>query len=319
MPITLTPDAIRASQAHGLVIADRCLAQGRLADPGPEDLGDPGIRALEQFNPYLMIHPQLRAVMLPLGDGVALASKSRPLVRASKPAMVPARLSHAMLSRSIATRPARSLSRIPEDANPSSSSLASRRALHTGPSADDRPSSSRSPTPSMANSWERPKKSSPRAAMPVKFSARTASVNSRGAAVRRPSTDPRSQPHAGCPAAAGASHGASCADKVPVPPSSRAFARDTCQVLPRSRSLMATWSAWVHTTSRSTPRSHSAPRHAAAPAKFQTPRLNSGVSSPTWNVTPRRCPASVGTNGPSLAIVTALRTARSRASCTGSA
>ncbi len=66
---------------RGLVIADRCLAQGRLADPGPEDLGDPGIRALEQFNPYLMIHPQLRAVMLPLGDGVALASKSRPLVR----------------------------------------------------------------------------------------------------------------------------------------------------------------------------------------------------------------------------------------------
>ena len=42
---------------------------------------DPALKALELFNPYLMIHPQLRAVMLPLGDGVAVATKSRPLVR----------------------------------------------------------------------------------------------------------------------------------------------------------------------------------------------------------------------------------------------
>ena len=66
---------------RGLVVADRCLGEGRLADPGPEDLADPDLKALELFNPYLMIHPQLRAVMLPVGDGVALASKSRPLVR----------------------------------------------------------------------------------------------------------------------------------------------------------------------------------------------------------------------------------------------
>jgi hypothetical protein len=52
----------------------------RLAHPSPADLDDPGRRALELFNPCLMIHPQLRAVMLPVGHGVALASKSRPLV-----------------------------------------------------------------------------------------------------------------------------------------------------------------------------------------------------------------------------------------------
>ena len=66
---------------RGLLVVDRCLAAGRLADPAPADLEDPARRALEMFNPYLMIHPQLRAVMLPVGDGVALASKSRPLVR----------------------------------------------------------------------------------------------------------------------------------------------------------------------------------------------------------------------------------------------
>ncbi|HSM50610.1 MAG TPA: class I SAM-dependent methyltransferase [Thermoanaerobaculia bacterium] len=66
---------------RGVVVADRCLGGGRLADPEPEDLDDPGLKALELFNPYLMNHPQLRAVMLPLGDGVAVATKSRPLVR----------------------------------------------------------------------------------------------------------------------------------------------------------------------------------------------------------------------------------------------
>ncbi|MCZ7651877.1 MAG: class I SAM-dependent methyltransferase [Thermoanaerobaculia bacterium] len=66
---------------RGVVVADRCLGEGRLADPGPEDLEDPALKALELFNPYLMIHPQLRAVMLPVGDGVAVATKSRPLVR----------------------------------------------------------------------------------------------------------------------------------------------------------------------------------------------------------------------------------------------
>jgi len=66
---------------RGLVVAEYLLAGGHLADPGPEDLGRPDLRDLERFNPYLMIHPQLRAVLLPIGDGIALASKSKPLVR----------------------------------------------------------------------------------------------------------------------------------------------------------------------------------------------------------------------------------------------
>lgn len=65
---------------RGMLMVDRCLAEGRLADPTAADLDDPARRRVELLNPYLMIHPQLRAVMLPLGDGVILASKSRPLV-----------------------------------------------------------------------------------------------------------------------------------------------------------------------------------------------------------------------------------------------
>lgn len=65
---------------RGMLIVDRCLAEGRLADPTAADLDDPARRRVELLNPYLMIHPQLRAVMLPIGEGVILASKSRPLV-----------------------------------------------------------------------------------------------------------------------------------------------------------------------------------------------------------------------------------------------
>lgn len=66
---------------RGLVVVENLLAHGRLADPAPEDLDDPALRTVSLFNPYLMIHPQLRAVLLPLANGVALASKSRPLIR----------------------------------------------------------------------------------------------------------------------------------------------------------------------------------------------------------------------------------------------
>ncbi len=63
----------------GLVVVDNLLWGGKVADP-PEDLADADADALRAFNPYLMSHPQLAAVLLPLGDGVGLATKTRPLV-----------------------------------------------------------------------------------------------------------------------------------------------------------------------------------------------------------------------------------------------
>jgi predicted O-methyltransferase YrrM len=65
----------------GLVVADNVLWKGRVAEPpeAPEPR-DEDADALRAFNGYLMIHPQLAAVVLPLGDGVGLAAKTRPTV-----------------------------------------------------------------------------------------------------------------------------------------------------------------------------------------------------------------------------------------------
>jgi caffeoyl-CoA O-methyltransferase len=52
----------------GLVLADNLLWKGRVADPTPEQ--DEEADALRAFNGYLMIHPQLQSVVLPLGDGL---------------------------------------------------------------------------------------------------------------------------------------------------------------------------------------------------------------------------------------------------------
>jgi caffeoyl-CoA O-methyltransferase len=62
----------------GLVVADNLLWKGRIAEPGEED--DPDAEALAAFNGYLVHHPQLLALILPLGDGVGVAVKTKPLV-----------------------------------------------------------------------------------------------------------------------------------------------------------------------------------------------------------------------------------------------
>lgn len=70
----------------GLVVIDNLLWGGKVAAPAEDPDGDdpeaedPDADALRAFNPYLMMHPQLTAVVLPLGDGVGLATKTRPLV-----------------------------------------------------------------------------------------------------------------------------------------------------------------------------------------------------------------------------------------------
>jgi len=67
----------------GLVVVDNLLWGGEVAEPPPPEAagaGDPApAAALRAFNGYLMMHPQLEAVVLPLGDGVGLATKTRAL------------------------------------------------------------------------------------------------------------------------------------------------------------------------------------------------------------------------------------------------
>lgn len=66
----------------GTLIFDNLLWAGQVAEP--TELEDPDEEAkadaIRSFNGYLMIHPQLRSVLLPLSDGVGLATKLRPLI-----------------------------------------------------------------------------------------------------------------------------------------------------------------------------------------------------------------------------------------------
>ncbi|HVS01468.1 MAG TPA: O-methyltransferase [Thermoanaerobaculia bacterium] len=69
--------ALPKMRVGGLLVADNLLWKGRVAEP-PEDEEDADAEALGAFNGYLMMHPQLQALVLPLGDGVGLAVKTRP-------------------------------------------------------------------------------------------------------------------------------------------------------------------------------------------------------------------------------------------------
>jgi caffeoyl-CoA O-methyltransferase len=62
----------------GLIVCDNLLWGGEVAAPGEEENRDAD--ALRAFNGYLMMHPQLQAVVLPLGDGVGLATKVKPTI-----------------------------------------------------------------------------------------------------------------------------------------------------------------------------------------------------------------------------------------------
>ncbi len=63
----------------GTLLFDNLLWKGRVAEP-PEEEDDAATDALFAFNGYLMHHPQLAAVILPFGDGVGVATKTRPLI-----------------------------------------------------------------------------------------------------------------------------------------------------------------------------------------------------------------------------------------------
>ncbi|HYU31917.1 MAG TPA: O-methyltransferase [Thermoanaerobaculia bacterium] len=63
----------------GLILVDNLLWAGHVAAP-PEDEEDEEADALRAFNGYLMMHPQLQSVVLPVGDGLGVATKTKPLI-----------------------------------------------------------------------------------------------------------------------------------------------------------------------------------------------------------------------------------------------
>lgn len=65
----------------GRIVVDNLLWHGAIGDPTLRDDDDESADAIEAFNPYFTIHPQLATVVLPLGDGVGLAVKRRPTMR----------------------------------------------------------------------------------------------------------------------------------------------------------------------------------------------------------------------------------------------
>lgn len=65
----------------GTMAFDNLLWKGLVADPpDDDDADDKNADALRAFNGYLMMHPQLQAVVLPFGDGLGLATKTKPTV-----------------------------------------------------------------------------------------------------------------------------------------------------------------------------------------------------------------------------------------------
>lgn len=63
----------------GLVVCDNLLWGGQVAAP-PAGEEARNADALRAFNGYLMMYPQLQALVLPLGDGVGIATKVKPTI-----------------------------------------------------------------------------------------------------------------------------------------------------------------------------------------------------------------------------------------------
>lgn len=70
--------ALPRLRVGGLIVVDNLLWGGLVAAPPEED--DRDADALRAFNGYLMMHPQLQSVVLPLGDGLGLATKIKPTI-----------------------------------------------------------------------------------------------------------------------------------------------------------------------------------------------------------------------------------------------
>jgi predicted O-methyltransferase YrrM len=62
---------------RGVIVADNVLWRGQVAQPDAPGADTVRARALGAFNKALVGHPSLRGVVLPLGDGVAYAVKTK--------------------------------------------------------------------------------------------------------------------------------------------------------------------------------------------------------------------------------------------------
>jgi predicted O-methyltransferase YrrM len=65
--------AVPRLRTGGLLLADNALWGGRVAHP---EIDDPSTRALRAFNERLLSHPELDALILPVGDGLAVGLKT---------------------------------------------------------------------------------------------------------------------------------------------------------------------------------------------------------------------------------------------------
>jgi caffeoyl-CoA O-methyltransferase len=69
----------------GTIVVDNLLWSGAVAGPpaGAEEDDEPdeNTEAIRAFNPYFMIHPQLTATIMAVGDGVGLATKTKLTMR----------------------------------------------------------------------------------------------------------------------------------------------------------------------------------------------------------------------------------------------
>ena len=57
----------------GIVVIDDCLLGGRVADP--ECAHDEDVRTMREFNNYFLNHPDLDAMILPLGSGTGIGAR----------------------------------------------------------------------------------------------------------------------------------------------------------------------------------------------------------------------------------------------------
>lgn len=73
--------ALPLLRVGGSIVVTGLLGGGEVADPALRREDSSRAAILERFNPYFLIHPQLAASLLPIGDGVGLATKRRPTIR----------------------------------------------------------------------------------------------------------------------------------------------------------------------------------------------------------------------------------------------
>lgn len=66
-------------EVGGLIVIQNMLLGGQIIEPDP-GADETLMRAQDALNGYFLMHPQLRATILPVADGVGVATKTQPLM-----------------------------------------------------------------------------------------------------------------------------------------------------------------------------------------------------------------------------------------------